>query len=97
MPDGLSITLHSFGMEGGDDIRVKYAIRVVREILEVAPGQFIPGRFRIEGSLTKPDDALFTVRNVGKYFTLTLEDGRRLDFFFRDQNGTIANTGPGLY
>jgi hypothetical protein len=57
----------------------------------------VPGSLRIEAIIKNLHDDLFTIRNVGKYFTLLLSDGRRLDFFFRDQNGSIANCGPGLY
>jgi hypothetical protein len=67
-------------------------------MIETLPGQFIPHPGpRLEGTVTKPNDPVFMVENVGKYFTLSLADGRKLDFFFLDQKGSIANSGPGLY
>ena len=90
-------TGHLVPKGGGEDVEVRYRLFVYRKMLDAGNGEYIPGMLQIQGEIYKPGDAIFTIQNVGKYFTLSLEDGRRLDFFFRDQDGSIANNGPGLY
>ena len=88
---------HMIPRGGGAAIKVHYEVRVYQRMIEAMPGEFIPGGLRIEGKVWNLKDQLFALRNVGKYYTLCLADGRKLDFFFRDQDASIANTGPGLY
>ncbi len=90
-------TRHLAPKGGGEAVEVRYKLSVYRKMLDVGNGEHIPGMLQIQGQIYKPGDAIFTIQNVGKYFTLSLEDGRHLDFFFRDQDGSIANSGPGLY
>jgi hypothetical protein len=79
--------------DGVEKTPVGYEIVVHRMMLN---GE-VPGSLRIDGMVKNLHDHSCNMRSVGKYFTLFLSDGRRLDFFFRDQNGSIANCGPGLY
>jgi hypothetical protein len=90
-------TGHLIPKDGGETIEVRYKLQVFRRMLPAGAGEFVPGALRIEGKIRKPNDQVFALRTVGKYFTLSLKDGRKLDFFFWDQDGSIANTGPGLY
>lgn len=84
---------HLIPKGGIDKTPVAYELVVYRMMLN---GD-VPGSLRIEGTIKSLQDDFFNLRNVGKYFTLLLSDARRLDFFFKDQNGSIANCGPGLY
>lgn len=90
-------TGHLVPKGGGEAIEVRYRLSVYRNMLHAGNSEYIPGLLQIQGEVCKPGNAIFTIQNVGKYFTLSLEDGRRLDFFFRDQNGSITSTGSGLY
>lgn len=91
-------TGHLVPKGGGESTTVQYDLNVFRRMIETSPGQFIPGLPRIEGRISNRKDQYFTIRNVGHYYTLFLKDGRKLDFFFQDQDGSIANAGPrGLY
>lgn len=76
---------------------MNYDLRVYRKMIPAGGGEAIEGPLRIEGRVWHPTDELFRLKNVGKYFTLSLRDGRKFDFFFRDQNGSVANCGVGLY
>jgi hypothetical protein len=82
---------------GGEPHRVRYEIQVLQRQISTGRGESVPGVNRIEGRVSHTSDSSFAIRNVGQYFVLTLEDDRKLDFFFKDQYGSIANTGAGLY
>jgi hypothetical protein len=85
------------GKKDGDSHRVRYEIRVLQGRISTSRGEGVAGTNRIEGRVFHISDSYFAIRSVGQYFVLTLKDGRKLDFFFKDQYGTIANTGAGLY
>jgi hypothetical protein len=54
----------------------------------------VPSLTTVTGTVSVvPDSTFFMLRNVGQYFTLTLEDGRRLDVFLKDSSGAIAVAG----
>ena len=81
--------------ENGEFIRdTKYDLQVLQEVHEM-PSEGVPGLKRIEGTIELGE---LDLHLVGEPLVLHLEDGRRLDFFYTDLNGTIANRGgQGLY
>lgn len=69
-----------------------YKIVVFQEIHIVREDR-LPGLKDIQGSIEPPDWA-----PIGDSLVLHLEDGRRLDFFYSDISGAIADrSGRGLY
>jgi len=72
----------------------EYDLEVLQEIHETRSGD-VPGLKRIEGTVEIGE---LDFNLVGEPLVLQLEDGRRLDFFYTDSGGTIANRGgTGLY
>ena len=70
----------------------KYEIVVFQEFLIVGKDRS-PGLKNIQGWIEPPDWA-----PIGEALRLHLEDGRRLDFFYHDSHGAIAErSGKGLY
>ena len=66
----------------------KYEVHVFREVHE-SPDGVSHGMEEIEGSITGID----ALNRVGEPLVLTLEDGRKLDFFFQDSDGIIVARG----
>jgi hypothetical protein len=88
---------HVVSKASSESHQVHYDIRVLQQQIPTARGQTISGFQRIEGRVSHISDLSFAIRSVGQSFVLTLKDGRKLDFFFKDQYGSIANTGAALY
>ena len=66
----------------------KYEIHVFREVHK-SPDGVSHGIEEIEGAIT----GIEATSRVGDPLVLTLEDGRKLDFFFQDSDGTIVARG----
>jgi hypothetical protein len=66
----------------------KYEIHVFREVHD-SPDGVSHGIEEIEGSITGID----ATPRVGDPLVLTLEDGRKLDFYFEDSSGTFIARG----
>ena len=66
----------------------KYEIHVFREVHE-SPDHAAHSIEEIEGTITGID----ATSRVGDPLVLTLEDGRKLDFYFQDSEGTIVARG----
>jgi len=81
--------------ENGEFVReAEYDLQVLQEAHET-PSQDVPGLRRIEGTIEIGE---LDLHLVGEPLVLHLEDGRRLDFFYADSGGIIANRGgQGLY
>ena len=81
--------------EAGEFIReAEYWLRVLQEVHETRSGE-TSGLRDIRGwvGLDATD-----IHLIGQSLTLELEDGRRMDFFYSDSDGTIANRDDrGLY
>ena len=72
----------------------EYDLKVLQEVRET-PSEDLPGLKRIEGTVGLGEQDLHL---VGEPLVLHIEDGRRLDFFYANLGGTIANRGgQGLY
>ena len=71
----------------------RYFLDVFQEMLDAGTtnrgSELIPGLKRIVGKIDDVD--AFPL--VGDPLVLTLEDGRRLEFFFTDDTGNIASRG----
>jgi len=66
----------------------RYEIHVFREVHE-SPDGVSHGIEEIEGTITGLD----ATSRVGEPLVLTLEDGRKLDFYFEDSTGTFVARG----
>ena len=66
----------------------KYEIHVFREVHD-SPDGMSHGIEEIEGTITGID----ATARVGDPLVLTLEDGRKLDFYFQDSTGTFVARG----
>jgi len=76
-----------------------YDITVWQEWLHSSGAAPIEGLQEITGLVFDINSPIGVADLVdGRVLTLHLEDGRRLDFFIRNSDGEIANSGPdGLY
>jgi len=77
----------------GEVIPAIYLVAIYDTLRSVGGGEYIRTGCQIRGTVRKENDLPFMVSSVGKHYTLTINDGRKLDFFFRNQRGTIANSG----
>lgn len=75
---------------------IRYDLRVTQTMIDSGRGDFLEGMKRIDGRVFSPGNPHFGYSKVGKYFTLHLSDGRTLDLFFTDADGSIASCGSGL-
>lgn len=84
--------------EGGEPITgVHYDLVVTQDLSKLVRKRLTSGERRITGNVSKPDDLSFATLNSRKYFTLVLNDGRKLDIFIANRQGTIVNLGADLY
>ena len=76
---------------------VNYDLRVYQRIMDVGTKdgpESVSGLISIEGQVEGLDS--FALMSEGAMLTLRLEDGRELEFFFKDIKGRIA-AGGGLH
>jgi len=70
----------------GKPVRVRYTLNILQEEINVGTGT-IPGLKSIHGAVRPFCGAL------RERLTLRMEDGRTVDFFFTDMNGSVVGTG----
>jgi hypothetical protein len=79
--------------ETGESIAVSCDLRLFRHMLWCGDGfQRTEGGLSIEGTVWKQGDRFWARRQLGKQFLLT-SGNRKVHFFIKDSEGSIANTG----
>jgi hypothetical protein len=86
--------LHGSGtvtVETGDEVRVKYDVRITRDEPGPQAGAApVAGFKHLEGQVWSENDPYFVLGNLRKTMMLRMEDGRRFKFFHRDIDGNIG-------
>jgi hypothetical protein len=75
----------------GASIKVRYAVDILQEEVNVGHGETIDGLLDSRGSVETDE---FIPDWVGKDATLLFPDGRCLDGFIRNSDGAFCGSGP---
>jgi hypothetical protein len=92
----LESTSGSGPVHSGERLLGSFSYRIDVYQKMIGPGNRTPGLKSVKGQVSGDSRVLFDLASSHAPATLTLEDGRRINFFLVDSSGSLAGAG-GFY